>query len=148
MSRALRSHRRAFDTMIVLRPHTVLGSQVMLRERIDASLLSRTVLLRLRLSLRLCVCVALRKSALTQALQPVSTPAPAECATDPLGRNTPSNSVLGFLKAAQDGDYSIAAQYLQMSAARRQTEGEQIATKLKFVLDHAFSGKSEPIQPA
>ena len=48
--------------------------------------------------------------------------------------------VLGFLKATQAGDYSIAAQYLQMSVARRQTEGEQVATKLKFVLDHSFSG--------
>ena len=60
--------------------------------------------------------------------------------TDPLGRTTPSNSVLGFLRAAQSGDYSIAAQYLQMSAARRQSDGEQMATKLKFVLDHAFTG--------
>ena len=79
------------------------------------------------------------QSALTQALQP----APASgtnAPTDPLGRNTPSNSVLGFLKAATAGDYSIAAQYLQMSAAHRQSEGEQTATKLKFVLDNAFLG--------
>jgi MscS family membrane protein len=60
--------------------------------------------------------------------------------TDPLGRTTPSSAVLGFLKAAQAGDYNIAAQYLQISAARRQAEGEQTATKLKFLLDHAFSG--------
>ena len=45
---------------------------------------------------------------------------------DPLGRTTPSGTVLGFLQAAQSGNYSIAAQYLQMSAARRQSEGEQI----------------------
>ncbi|HEV2399418.1 MAG TPA: mechanosensitive ion channel family protein [Candidatus Sulfotelmatobacter sp.] len=60
--------------------------------------------------------------------------------TDPLGRNTPSSSILGFLKAAQEGNNSIAAQYLQMSPARRQAEGEQTASKLKFALDHAFSG--------
>ena len=60
--------------------------------------------------------------------------------SDPLGRTTPSSAVLGFLKAAQAGDYNIAAQYLQISAARRQEEGEQTATKLKFILDHAFSG--------
>jgi len=79
------------------------------------------------------------QSTLTQALQP----APASgsiVAIDPLGRNTPSNSVLGFLKAATAGDYNIAAQYLQMSAARRQSEGEQTATKLKYVLDNAFVG--------
>jgi len=72
------------------------------------------------------------------ALQPAA--ATNNTPTDPLGRTTPSNSILGFLKAAQSGDYSIAAQYLQMSAARRQSEGEQLATKLKFVLDHAFTG--------
>jgi len=68
---------------------------------------------------------------------------PAAASTSPadlLGRTTPSSAVLGFLKAAQDGNYSIAAQYLQMSAARRQLEGEQTATQLKFALDHAFSG--------
>jgi MscS family membrane protein len=75
------------------------------------------------------------------SLQPSSSATnTASAATDPLGRTTPSSAVLGFLKAAQDGNYSIAAQYLQMSPARRQSEGEQTARKLKFVLDHAFSG--------
>ena len=62
--------------------------------------------------------------------------------TDPLGRNTPSGSILGFLQAAQSGNYSIAAQYLQMSPARRQSEGEQIATQLNAVLNtSAFTGR-------
>jgi MscS family membrane protein len=61
-------------------------------------------------------------------------------ANDPLNRTTPSGSVLGFLQAAQSGDYSIAAQYLQMGPARRQTEGEQVATQLKTVMDRAFTG--------
>jgi len=62
--------------------------------------------------------------------------------TDVLGRTTPSGAVLGFLQAAQSGDYSIAAQYLQMSAARRQAEGEQLATHLKAVMDSsAFTGR-------
>lgn len=80
---------------------------------------------------------ACAQTALTQAIQPIS---PTATPTDPLGRDTPSNSVLGFLKAATAGDYSIAAQYLQMSPARRQTDGEQTATKLKFVLDKVFVG--------
>lgn len=81
----------------------------------------------------------LAQPALTQALPPA--PATTSVApSDPLGRNTPSTAVLGFLKAAQDGDYSIAAQYLQMSPARRQAEGEQTASRLKYVLDHAFVG--------
>jgi MscS family membrane protein len=62
--------------------------------------------------------------------------------TDPLGRNTPSGSILGFLQAAQSGNYSIAAQYLQMNPARRQSEGEQIANHLNAVLNSpAFSGR-------
>jgi MscS family membrane protein len=70
-------------------------------------------------------------------------PAPASNApssVDPYGRTTPSSAILGFLKAAQSGDNSIAAQYLQMSTARRQSEGEQLAGKLKFVLDNSFTG--------
>src|SRR5579863_7888119 len=70
------------------------------------------------------------QSPLTQILAPTTTPATSTPA-DPLGRTTPSGSVLGFLQAAQSGDYTIAAQYLQMSTARRQSEGEQLATQLK-----------------
>ena len=76
---------------------------------------------------------------------PSSMPATSSTANppvDPLNRATPSGSVLGFLQAAQSGDYSIAAQYLQMNAARRQAEGEQIATQLKAVMDSpAFTGR-------
>ncbi len=66
--------------------------------------------------------------------------APASPAADPLGRNTPSGTLYGFLQAAQSGDYSIAAQYLQMSAARRLAQGEDVAAKLKLVIDRAFTG--------
>jgi MscS family membrane protein len=84
---------------------------------------------------------ALAQSPLTQILSP-STPAATSAPSDPLGRGTPAGTVLGFLQAAQSGNYSIAAQYLQMNAAQRQTEGEQIATKLKFVMDsRAFAGR-------
>lgn len=84
---------------------------------------------------------ATAQSPLTQILQP-STTSPATAPADPLGRTTPSGSVLGFLRAAQSGDYGIAAQYLQMNAARRQAEGEQLATQLKYVMDGtSFSGR-------
>ena len=67
--------------------------------------------------------------------------APANgAAADPLGRNTPSGTLYGFLQAAQSGSYSIAGQYLQMSPARRLTQGEDIAAKLKLVIDRSFSG--------
>ena len=39
--------------------------------------------------------------------------------------------MLGFLQAAQDGNYKAAADYLQMSAARRQSQGPDLAEKLK-----------------
>jgi MscS family membrane protein len=87
--------------------------------------------------LYLASCTLSPAQSITEVLQPAPS---ASGPTDPLGRNTPSNSVLGFLKAATAGDYNIAAQYLQMSAARRQSEGEQTAEKLKFVLDKAFTG--------
>jgi MscS family membrane protein len=82
------------------------------------------------------------QSALAQALQPSTATASAATPVDPLGRATPSGSILGFLQHAQSGDYSIAAQYLQMSAARRQSDGEQLATQLKAVMDSpAFTGR-------
>lgn len=70
-----------------------------------------------------------------------TTPPPTATPTDPLNRTTPSGSALGFLQAAQSGDYSIAAQYLQMSASHRQTEGEEVARELKAVMDAAFTGR-------
>jgi MscS family membrane protein len=95
----------------------------------------------LRLVLYIAVGIASSlPTAFPQAIQPASTPATTATPTDPLGRNTPSDAVLGFLKAATAGDYSIAAQYLQMSPAHRQTDGDQTATKLKFVLDNDFVG--------
>jgi len=59
---------------------------------------------------------------------------------DPLGRDTPSGTVLGFLQAAQSEDYKTAADYLQISAARRPSQGADLATKLKVLMDDAFVG--------
>jgi len=88
------------------------------------------------------------QSPLSQILQP-ATPASASPATptDPLGRDTPYGTVFGFLQAAQAGNYSISAQYLQMSAARRQMEGEAVASDLKEVMDRAYSGTLGSKQP-
>src|SRR5713226_9129774 len=57
---------------------------------------------------------------------------------DPLGRETPSGTVLGFLQAAQFGNYKTASDYLQFSAARRQSQGPDLAEKLKVLMDRAF----------
>lgn len=92
-----------------------------------------------------CIVLLHGPSASAQITQLTGQPAPNAAAnpapTDPLNRTTPSGCVLGFLQAAQSGDFGIAAQYLQMSAARRQAEGEEIATELKAVMDAAFAGK-------
>ncbi len=69
------------------------------------------------------------------------TQGPAGASADQLGRNTPSGTVLGFLQAAQSGDYKTAADYLQMSAARRQSQGPDLAEKLKVLMDRAFVGR-------
>ena len=71
-----------------------------------------------------------------------TTPAqePAAAPSDSLGRETPSGTVLGFLQTAQSGNYKIAADYLQMNAAHRQTHGPELASQLKVLMDRAFVG--------
>jgi len=60
--------------------------------------------------------------------------------SDPLGRDTPSGTVLGFLQEAQNGNYKVAADYLQMSPARRQSQGAELASQLKVLMDRDFEG--------
>ncbi|MFI5114971.1 MAG: mechanosensitive ion channel family protein [Terriglobales bacterium] len=71
-----------------------------------------------------------------------TTPAqePAAPPSDSLGRETPSGAVLGFLQAAQAGNYKIAADYLQISAAHRQSQGPELASQLKVLMDRVFVG--------
>ncbi len=87
------------------------------------------------------------QGALDQILQRPSAPANSSTHTsaDPLGRGTPAGTVFGFLQAAQSGNYSVAAQYLQLSPARRQAEGEQLAAKLKVVMDRALAGSLKDV---
>jgi MscS family membrane protein len=59
---------------------------------------------------------------------------------DPLGRNTPSGTVLGFLQVEQAGNSKAAADYLQVSAAHRQSQGPGLADQLKVLMDRAFVG--------
>jgi MscS family membrane protein len=92
---------------------------------------------------------ALSAVAYGQSLLP-STPKPADTTAapaqaDPLGRDTPSGSVFGFLQAAQSGNFSIAAQYLQMSNARRIAQGEELSAQLKTVIDRAYVGNIRKI---
>jgi len=91
----------------------------------------------------LLLCLAIASPALAYQLlpgEPNKTGTAAPSSADPLGRDTPSGTLYGFLQAAQAGNYSTAAQYLQLSSARRQTQGEDLAKKLKVVIDRAFTG--------
>jgi len=94
-------------------------------------------------------CVAFSTISLAQLL-PTQLTKPAsgsanQTTSDPLGRDTPSGTVFEFLQAAQSGNYSTASQYLQLSNARRLTQGEDLATKLKLVMDRAFTGNLRAI---
>lgn len=92
----------------------------------------------------LCVTVSLLMSPVRgQSIPGITLPATQvqpTAASDPLGRDTPSGTVLGFLQQAQNGDYRTAADYLQMSAARRQAQGAELATQLKVLMDRDFEG--------
>ncbi len=90
--------------------------------------------------LSLCLPAAGQGSFAQQILTPPGQTPKPNTPPDPLGRETPSGTLFGFLHAAQDGNYSTAAQYLQMSASKRQVEGEDLARKLKTVEDRAFVG--------
>src|SRR6202022_4683961 len=87
------------------------------------------------------------QGALDQILQRPSAPASSSThiSSDPLARGTPAGTVFGFLPAAQSGNFGLAAQYLQMSPARRQAEGEQLAAKLKVVMDRALAGNLKDV---
>ncbi len=97
------------------------------------------------LLLSLAACLPLSaQSPLSQILQPPAGAPASSKAPDQLGRDTPYGTVFGFLQAAQQGNYSIAAQYLQMSPARRQSEGDALAMKLNVAMNRAFAGSLRP----
>jgi MscS family membrane protein len=87
---------------------------------------------------------AAAQSPLSQILEPSSSSSSSKTPTDQFGRDTPYGTTFGFLQAAQAGNYSIAAQYLQMSNARRESEGDALAMKLKVVMDRSFAGNLKP----
>src|SRR5215475_8989936 len=95
--------------------------------------------------LSLLLVVSASQGQISQILQPNNQKSIQPVAPDPLGRETPNGSLFGFLQAVQAENYPTAAQYLQMSPARRAALGEQIATKLKAVLDTAFVGSLRAI---
>ena len=77
----------------------------------------------------------------TKVLQGSAPPkASASTAPDQLDRGTPQGTVVGFLQTTQAGNYQAAADYLQMSTARRHVQGSDLAEKLKLLMDRTFVG--------
>jgi MscS family membrane protein len=67
-----------------------------------------------------------------------NTPAP-----DPLGRETPRGCVLGFIKAAQEEKYALAADYFEPYRGRKhlsQADEEELASQLLAILNQRFGG--------
>jgi MscS family membrane protein len=76
-------------------------------------------------------------------------PAPAASAqtkpSDRLGRETPRGTVIGFLHAAQDENYSLAAQYFQPATGHRRldpTEEQDVAAQLLAVINQKILASS------
>src|SRR5688572_6742402 len=63
---------------------------------------------------------------------------PAEPAADPLGRETPRGTVLGFNMAARGDDFASARQFMQIAPAQR-SGADKLAMELNELIDRYFS---------
>ncbi|MGA2420495.1 MAG: mechanosensitive ion channel domain-containing protein [Candidatus Acidiferrum sp.] len=64
---------------------------------------------------------------------------------DHLGRETPRGAVFGFIRAAQDENYSVAVQYFQPPSGRHRpsvAEEQDLAAQLLSILNEKFSAAS------
>src|SRR3954470_15885366 len=68
---------------------------------------------------------------------PAARPPQDAAARDPLGRDTPRGTVLGFMDAARNARYDVAAQYLDTKP--RDGAAAELARKLFVVLDSRLS---------
>jgi MscS family membrane protein len=65
---------------------------------------------------------------------------------DPLGRETPRGTLLGFIKAAQEERYSVAIAYFQPPPNRRrhpEQDDEELAAQLLTIFNQKFAGALE-----
>ena len=95
--------------------------------------------------LLLCITLCFPAWAQISLQSPNETTKEKAAPVDPLGRQTPNGTLFGFLQAMQAGNHLTAAQYLQMSPAKRARDGELVAKELKAVLDGAFVGSLKSI---
>ncbi len=100
----------------------------------------KTILMALQL---LGVVGATQIPVLTPALAPANNAQAPAVPPDPLGRDNPRGTILGFIRAAQEEKYSVAVQYFQPVPRRvRATSGEdtELAEQLLIILNHKFAG--------
>ena len=75
--------------------------------------------------------------------QTSSTPQQPVVPSDPLGRDNPRGCILGFIKAAQNENYSLATQYFQPPTTQKrpsQEDDEELAAQLLAILNQKFFG--------
>lgn len=96
--------------------------------------------------LGLCACLlslfcvaAWSQAALPKAAPASAAPAQAEAPKDSLGRTTPRGTVLGFLTAARDKNYDLAAEYLDTRL--RGKAAADLAHELSVVLDQRLPAR-------
>ena len=65
---------------------------------------------------------------------------------DPLGRETPRGTLVGFIKAAQEEHYVLAIEYFQPPPSRRrrsEQDDEELAARLLSIFNQKFAGALE-----
>ncbi len=96
-------------------------------------------------ALLLLLAIAAPRPAQTQIPgQPAATPPTAAKPPelDPLGRDTPRGCIFGFLRAADRGEYTRAAEYLDMPPS---AAAEERARQLQSILNAGFSSSLESL---
>jgi MscS family membrane protein len=73
-------------------------------------------------------------------LTPPAAPAAPAAADDPLKRESPRSAFLGYISAAQAGNDTLAAEYLEWPRARMPLSKPDAARQLMFALNHGFEG--------
>jgi MscS family membrane protein len=73
-------------------------------------------------------------------LTPPLAPAAPTTTEDPLKRDTPRSSFLGYISAAQTGNDTLAAEYLEWPRTRMSVSRPEAARQLMFALNHGFEG--------
>jgi MscS family membrane protein len=112
--------------------------------------LSRKVHTRIVVLVFVFLCASVFLSAQTSSLLPTQTPAAPQPAvpSDPLGRDTPRGTVIGFSRAAQDENYEMAVQYFQPPAKGHHptpAEEHELAGQLYAILSAKFGASLDSI---